>query len=104
MDSEFKSDTIKVFQKYGIEKRRTLAASPFLNGIVERENGKLKMLLSKNKEIVGGNRYSNLDKCRSPIRNPYLYSPANSPNPPAIQGELTHTIPYYTHYTLLLTL
>jgi nucleoid-associated protein YgaU len=45
----------------GVEKRRTLGGHPFQNGMVERANGKVKMLLAKLKEIRGGGWSDNLD-------------------------------------------
>ena len=60
---EWKGDTMGVFKKYGIEKRRTLGGSPQQNGLVERANGKLKMLLSKMREIKGGGWSDNLKQC-----------------------------------------
>ena len=59
--SEFKGDAIKVMEKQGMEKRRTLGGHPFQNGMVERANGKVKMLLAKLKEIRGGGWSDNLD-------------------------------------------
>ena len=52
--SEFKGDYIKLLERLGIEKRRTLGGQPQQNGLVERSNGKLKMLIAKNIEINDG--------------------------------------------------
>ncbi len=52
--SEFKAEVIKLLDKRSIRKRRTLGGAPESNGLVERSNGKLKMLLKKNKLIHGG--------------------------------------------------
>ena len=59
---EFKGDYIKLLESRGIKKKRTLAGAPQSNGMVERANGKLKMLLSQNKEIFKGTWKSNLNK------------------------------------------
>jgi len=52
--SEFKGDYIKLLKKKDIEKKRTIAAQPWSNGLVERANGKLKMIMAKNKDIHKG--------------------------------------------------
>jgi len=51
---EFKSDYMKVLDKFKIQKRRTLAGQPQSNGMVERANGRIKILMAKNKKIHGG--------------------------------------------------
>ena len=40
-----------------IRKQRTIGGHPETNGLVERQNGKLKMLIAKNREIHGGTWY-----------------------------------------------
>jgi hypothetical protein len=67
---EFKGDYIQVLKKWGIEKRRTLAGQPQSNGLVERANGKLKQVISKNKEIFKGTWKSNLNRATK-IYNDY---------------------------------
>ena len=60
--SEFKGDYIKLLEKLGVKKKRTLAGAPQSNGMVERANGKLKMLLAQNKEIFKGTWKTHLNK------------------------------------------
>ena len=69
---EFKGEFIKLLEsrvridskgkERGIRKKRTLAGAPQSNGMVERANGKLKMLLSQNKKIFKGSWKSNLER------------------------------------------
>ena len=58
--NEFKGETLKLLERLGVSKRRTLPASPWANGLVERANGKLKILLSKIKDIHGAGWSDNL--------------------------------------------
>lgn len=51
---EFKGDVITLLKKKGIRKIRTLGGNPQQNGMVERSNGKLKIIISKNRAIKGG--------------------------------------------------
>ena len=53
---------IQVLKDNGIERRLILGGNPQQNGMVERANGKLKMILAKNKQIKGGTWTSNLEK------------------------------------------
>ena len=57
---EWKGDFIKLLESKNIDKRRTLGGQPQANGLVERSNGKLKMLLAKNMKINGGDWLKNL--------------------------------------------
>jgi transposase InsO family protein len=57
---EFKGDFIKVLQDNDITKRKILGGHPQQNSLVERSNGKLKMLLAKNRAIKGGGWASHL--------------------------------------------
>ena len=45
---EFKGAVIDLLKKRDIRKIRTLGGNPQQNGMVERSNGKLKILISKN--------------------------------------------------------
>lgn len=58
---EFKGEVLDLLKKNGIQKRRILGGNPQQNGMVERANGKLKMILAKNKRIRGGSWASNLE-------------------------------------------
>ena len=69
--SEFKAEYVKMLESRKIEKRRTIGGAPQSNGMAERANGKLKMLLSMNKEIFRGSWKSNLVKCVD-IYNDYV--------------------------------
>lgn len=69
--SEFKAEYVKMLESRDIEKRRTIGGAPQSNGMAERANGKLKMLLSMNKEIFRGSWKSNLEKCVD-IYNDYV--------------------------------
>ena len=69
--SEFKGAYIKLLEDRKISKRRTIAGAPQSNGMAERANGKLKMLLSMNKEIFRGSWKTNLNKCVN-IYNDYV--------------------------------
>ena len=62
--SEFKGAYIDLLKSYSppIEKRRTLGGQPQSNGLVERANGKLKMIMAKNKEINKGTWKDNLQQ------------------------------------------
>ena len=51
---EFKSDYIQLLKKKNWKKIRTLGGQPQSNGLVERANGKLKMVLRKNQTVKGG--------------------------------------------------
>ena len=80
--SEFKGDYITLLEKRGIRKKRTLAGAPQSNGMAERANGKLKMLLSQNKEIFKGTWKTHLVKATR-IYNEYKnrstgYSPKDA--------------------------
>ena len=61
---EFKGEFETVLKEEDIVKRRILGGHPQQNGMVERSNGKLKMILAKNKMIRGGGWGTHLDKCR----------------------------------------
>ncbi len=59
-------------EKYpGLERKRTLGGQPDQNGLCERANGKLKMLLAKNKMIHGGDWYDNLPRSLNAYNNQY---------------------------------
>ena len=60
--SEFKGAYIQLLDKNNIVKRRTLGGQPQSNGMVERANGKLKIIMAKNKKINGGSWLDNLAK------------------------------------------
>ena len=80
--SEFKGDYITLLEERGIRKKRTLAGAPQSNGMAERANGKLKMLLSQNKEIFKGTWKTHLVKATR-IYNEYKnrstgYSPQDA--------------------------
>ena len=68
--SEFKGqfDTM-LTNKYKIQRRRTLGGQPQQNGLVERANGKLKMLIAKNKRINGGTWRDNLERSVNAYNN-----------------------------------
>ncbi len=52
---EFKGVFKEYLEKEGITRKLTLAGAPSSNGVVERANGKLKVLLTKRKELFGRN-------------------------------------------------
>ena len=51
---EFKAEYVTLLNQRNIKKKRTLGGQPQSNGLVERANGKIKMLLKKNRLIHGG--------------------------------------------------
>jgi hypothetical protein len=53
---------IQVLKENKIERRLILGGNPQQNGMVERANGKLKMILAKNKAILGGTWTSHLKR------------------------------------------
>ena len=69
--SEFKGSFIKLLEEYNIEKRRTVGGHPEQNGLVERANGKIKMLIAKNKKIHGGSWKDQLEKSLIAYNNQY---------------------------------
>lgn len=78
--SEWKSVFDKMLQSNNIERRRTLGNQPQANGLVERSNGKLKMLLAKNMKINGGSWYDNLNKSLTAYNNQHIRTTEYSPN------------------------
>jgi len=79
---EFKGNFLKVMKEYDIEKRRTIGGHPEQNGLVERANGKIKMLIAKNQKINGGSWVDNLDKSLNAYNVQYnrmtKYSPSQA--------------------------
>ena len=65
---------------YNIDRRRTLGGQPQANGLVERSNGKLKMLIAKNMKINGGSWYDNLSKSLNAYNNQYIRTTQYTPN------------------------
>ena len=61
--SEFKSLFTEVLESRKIKNIRTLGGQPQSNGLVERANGKLKMLLTKKQYIQKGGWVKNLKPC-----------------------------------------
>ena len=57
---EFKGEFLTLLKSRDIKNERTLAAQPWSNALVERANGKLKMILVKNEKIKGGSWFDNL--------------------------------------------
>ena len=80
--SEFKADVILLMDKLGIRKIRTLGGNPQQNGLVERSNGKVKMLISKLQEINGGSWADHLEKATAIYNEQFNrgtgYSPSDS--------------------------
>lgn len=76
---EFKGEFEELLERENITKRRILGGHAQQNGMVERANGKLKMILAKNKMIRGGGWGSHLEKCRNIYNEAYnrgiKYSP-----------------------------
>lgn len=76
---EFKGAFEELLTREKITKKRILGGHPQQNGMVERANGKLKMILAKNKMIRGGGWGTHLDKCRNIYNEEYnrgiKYSP-----------------------------
>ena len=52
---EFKGVFKKYVEKEGITRKLTLAGAPASNGVVERANGKIKVIMTKRKELFGKN-------------------------------------------------
>lgn len=69
---EFKGEFMKLLEEHDIRKQRTLGGHPETNGLVERSNGKLKMLLSKNKEIHLGTWLSNLKSATKAFNQQFI--------------------------------
>ena len=78
--SEWKGDFIKLLESKNIDKRRTLGGQPQANGLVERSNGKLKMLLAKNMKINGGDWLQNLPKALNAYNNQRIRTTEYTPN------------------------
>lgn len=68
---EFKSETIKVLEDNNISRRVILGGHPEQNGLVERSNGKLKMVIAKNIQIKGGNWVTHLSKATEVYNQQY---------------------------------
>ena len=58
---EFKGEVIDLLEEKKIGIQRALGGNPQQNGLVERANGKLKMIIGKTKEVKGGSWVSYLD-------------------------------------------
>ena len=78
--SEWKSIFDTMLKGYNIDRRRTLGGQPQANGLVERSNGKLKMLIAKNMKINGGSWYDNLSKSLNAYNNQYIRTTQYTPN------------------------
>ena len=78
--SEWKREFITLLNSKGIDKRRTLGGQPQANGLVERSNGKLKMLLAKNMKINGGSWLDNLPKALNAYNNQLIRTTEYTPN------------------------
>lgn len=55
-----KQSFLELLKEFKITKRQTLGGSPWQNGLVERANGKIKMILAKTKAINGKSWMGNL--------------------------------------------
>lgn len=60
--SEFKGATGKLLEERGIRIQRALGGNPQQNGLVERANGILKLILGKTKKVKGGNWTTHLSQ------------------------------------------
>ena len=69
--SEWKADFDKMLKSYNLERRRTLGGQPQQNGLCERANGKVKMLIAKNMKIHGGSWFDNMDRSVNAYNNQY---------------------------------
>ena len=85
--SEFKGDFDKLLKeqtnerrKNGIDRRRTLGGNPAQNGLVERQNGKVKMLMAKMIKINGGSWNTHLKKATDIVNKQYIRTTKYTPN------------------------
>lgn len=85
--SEFKGDFDTLLKaqtnekrKNGIDRRRTLGGNPAQNGLVERQNGKLKMLIAKLIKINGGSWNTHLKKATDIVNKQYIRTTKYTPN------------------------
>jgi len=85
--SEFKGDYAKLLKeqtndkrKNGIDRRRTLGGNPAQNGLVERQNGKVKMLMAKMIKINGGSWNDHLKKATDIVNKQYIRTTKYTPN------------------------
>lgn len=78
--SEWKAEFIKLLKDNEIDKRRTLGGQPQANGMVERANGKIKMLMAKNMTINGGSWLDNLPKSLNAYNNQWIRTTEYTPN------------------------
>ena len=70
--SEFKGEFLTLLKQRGIRKKRTLGGQPQSNGLVERANGKVKMIMKKNVEINGGNWSGELQRSVKAYNNQFI--------------------------------
>ena len=80
--SEFKGefDILLKSMNPPIPRQRTLGGHPEQNGLVERANGKVKMLLAKQIKINGGNWNEHLQPCTQSYNNQLVRTTKYTPN------------------------
>ena len=74
-----KQSFLELLKEFKITKRQTLGGTPWANGLVERANGKIKMILAKTKSINGKSWMANLKHATDTYNEQYNTSTKFAP-------------------------
>ena len=78
--SEFKNVFDELLKSKGIKRHRTLGGSPQQNGLVERQNGKIKMLMAKLMRINGRGWVEHYKKATNIVNKQVIRTTGMTPN------------------------